>query len=99
MRINTITLTNFEEDRVDPIIQVKMGNNQVPANALADSGAQGKIISLSLYNKLAHMELQQTNQEIKSYTGYKTQTQGFAIIPVQIGSQSYPHKFYVVNDN
>ena len=64
MRINAVTLTEFEEEMVDPIIQVRVGTNQVHAHALIDLGAQGNLISLDLYNQLKNTEQQESNSEI-----------------------------------
>ena len=97
IRINAVTLTNFEEEMVDPIIQVKVGTTQMHAHALIDSGAQGNLISLDLYNQLKNTEHQASNKEIKGYTGSQKQVQGFAILPVHIGSQCYPYRFFIVD--
>ena len=43
------------------------------------------------------MEQQESNKEIKGYTGSQKQVQGFAILPIQIGSKCYPHRFYIVD--
>ena len=53
IRINAVTINKIEDDLVDPIVQVMVGCNKVQALALVDTGAQGNLISLSLYNRLA----------------------------------------------
>lgn len=93
-----VTRTDFDEERVDPIIQVNVGSNEVPAKAFMDLGTQGNIISISLFNKMAPTTLQLTTHQIKGYTGKKTNVRGIAIIPIQIGFQDYSHKFYIVED-
>ena len=98
IRINAVTVLKFEEEMVDPIIQVMVGCNKVQALALVDTGAQGNLISLSLYNRLAEVELQATEEDIQGFTGHHANVIGSAVVPLQLGATMCTHHFYIVQD-
>ena len=98
IRINAVTIPKIENDLVDPIVQVMVGCNKVQAWALIDTGAQGTLISLSLYNRLAEVELQATEEDIQGFTGHQAHVIGSAVVPLQLGATMCTHHFYIVQD-
>ncbi|WP_176691493.1 DDE-type integrase/transposase/recombinase, partial [Enterobacter cloacae complex sp. GF14B] len=99
IRINAVSITEMDNDKEEPIIECKVGTNQIKARALLDSGAQANLLSLSLYRQLTNdTKLQSAKQELKSYSENSIKTVGCTVLHIQINQYVYPHMFYMVED-
>ncbi|WP_219822734.1 hypothetical protein, partial [Enterobacter cloacae complex sp. 4DZ3-17B2] len=75
----------MDNDKEEPIIECKVGTNQIKARALLDSGAQANLLSLSLYRQLTNdTKLQTAKQELKSYSENSIKTVGCTVLHIQI---------------
>ena len=91
-----MTIYDDEDVKMDPVIHVQVGDNQLHLRALVDSGAEVNTIPMEVYKQISQEPLESVQATISGITGNPVSVAGTTILQIQINGSSYPHKFFVL---
>ena len=96
--VNKVTLYDDEDVKMDLVIKVKVGDNQLQLlRALVDLGAEVNTIPMEVYKQISQEPLESAQATISGIIGNPVvAVAGKTILQIQINGSSYPHKFFVL---
>ena len=94
--VNKVTVYDDEDVKMDPVIQVKVGDNQLELRALVDLGDEVNTIPMEIYKQISKEPFESTQATISRIIGIPVAVAGQTILQIQINGSSFPHKFFVL---